>query len=356
MSEHRSSKTSDDPREQYEHGRDAFGAKLFAAARSQEAPSKGSRSRRQLATGGIVALAGGLAAFAIGIPSPLHAPHDDPAAPGASPLVGPSSALAAVTAMRSSLHTGVLEREVVNQRVGVANERSRFRDWTDLATRDQHMQFLEGPGGASEYWNPSLHDRVQLEPPEFSSPDGRRVVSVSSSDNENASASESPVEEIDRLLKEVRAGKLTSRRSERRGEIVFERREKCFSQGSAGYLECGELDPKRGTWPTDPPKRMTAVLSYERWWVADGRTPRMLRYDNGTLAPNGTGRRPIFRSEYLRWNVMPRSEANLDLVRVPDFDDARFFVIRGGNSVVSDALRRGTIVCKSDRRGFCDER
>lgn len=349
---------SDDSSEQYERGRDAFGSTLVAAARSQERDAQSSsRRQRGLAISGSLALICGLAALAIGIPKPMSGSTDDPASPSGATLVGASSAVAAVNAIRDAMDSGVLVRDVVSERIGHPDERSHVRDWTDLATRDQHVQFLQSPAGRSEYWNPSVHERVQIEPREYSSPDGRRVVSFVSSDAENASAAESPTEEIDRLLKGMREGRLRAQTDVKPGEIVLERQEKCFSQASAAYMECGALDPTRGTWPTDPPNGMTAVYSYERWWISDSEIPRILRYDNGTLSPRRTDRKPIFTTEYREWKVLPRTPANLDLVRVPDFDQDRYLILRGGNNVVSDALRKQQIVCKSARpEVFCNLR
>ncbi len=60
---------------------------------------------------------------------------------------------------------------------------------------------------------------------------------------------------------------------------------------------------------------------------------------------------------YREWRLLPRTEANLALVRPPRFDPAKYLVVKGNNNVVSDGIKSGKIICKSDRpEFFCDLR
>lgn len=358
--------TSDDPREAFERGRLAFGAALVAAAEAREevgASSVRSRRRRRglAAVGGLV-LAGGTVALAIGVPAPAGLGSGDDDQPGRPPVIGASPALAAVTAMRDSLRDGVLFRDVtsVGHFAGPNGGRSRTQDWTDLTTRDVHVKFV-GRQPSMEYWNRGAHERIELQPTEFLAPDGRRVVTVARDTSVgNASATQSPAEEIERLLAQVEAGRITLRAGGRQGERVLESVSRCFSWNQDAALECGEArgNPKNkgAHWPDTPPADARAVRLYERWWISAGDEPRMLRYDNGTMPPTGNRRRVLVNSVWNDWRVLPRNDATLALVRPPRFDPKTYAVVRGNNSVVSQGIKTGKIVCKSDRPDFCDIR
>ncbi len=137
MTEHRTS-NNDDAREVFERGRAAFGAALVAAAEGRDGRAvdrRPARRRRGLAIAGGLALAGGIAALAIGIPSPSGVGSGDDGRSDGDSVIGPSSALAAVTAMRDSLRDGVLFRDAVLDQVDNPLVHSRIQDWTDLATR-----------------------------------------------------------------------------------------------------------------------------------------------------------------------------------------------------------------------------
>ena len=329
-----------DPRIRYERGRDDFGRALIEAARDREhqtvAPRR--RRRRSIAVVGGLALAGGLAALAVGIPSPSRD------LPGAPKTIGVSPAVAAVTALRDSLHSGVLVRDAIDESPFLG--RNRTQDWTDLATRDQHMKIL-GKITDLEYWNPSEHERWTIESPMFRAKDGRRVVShTTDNGSSNGSASESPREEIDRLLKLARSGDVTLRPGGRDGERVLERRQECYSARNDGVMECP--DPaKPSLWPRGARHGMRPVLAYERWWITAGDEPRMLRYDNGNLDQRGHNRTPIFTTVYREWRVLPATAANLALVRPPQFPSDRYLILTGGSGVVGDAVRAGKITCTS---------
>ncbi len=354
MTDQQHTPSIDDPRAAYEQGRAAFGTALVAAAAAREgaAPRRARRRRRGLAVAGGLALAGGIAVLAVGIPSPGGLGRGGDEQPGGGSVIGASPALAAVTAMRDSLRDGVLVRDAILDRVGDPAFHSRQQDWTDLATRDQRMRISESRSD-QEFWNPSEHERWTLESPRIRAADGRRRVVTRTLDagSSNASATESPVEEIERLLAQARRGELTIRRL-RNGERVIEQRERCYGNPSASGGTCP--DPtKPNRWPEGAPRGLTPVLMYQRWWITDDASPRMVRADNGTLAPDGTARRVVFTIRFREWRVLPRNEQTLALVNVPRFDLARFLVIDGSGNALPDAVKRGDVICTARLSGLC---
>ncbi len=145
----------------------------------------------------------------------------------------------------------------------------------------------------------------------------------------NASAMESPMEEIERLLAQARRGELTMRGASG-GARVLEQRERCYANGPATGATCP--DPtKPNRWPEGAPRGLRPVLMYQRWWISNGSTPRMLRADNGVLDPDGSHRRVVFTVEYRAWRVLPRTAEHLSLVRVPRLDPADYLVVEGSS-------------------------
>ena len=86
---------------------------------------------------------------------------------------------------------------------------------------------------------------------------------------------------------------------------------------------------------------LEAVISYQTWWLSDDEKPRILRYENGSIAAGTTVREPGYRIVYRRWQVLPATPRHLGLVR-PELDPASFLVLKGRNAV-PDALREGQI-------------
>ena len=86
---------------------------------------------------------------------------------------------------------------------------------------------------------------------------------------------------------------------------------------------------------------LEAVIAYQTWVLSDDEKPRILRYENGSIAAGTTVREPGYRIVYRRWQVLPATPQHLGLVR-PEFDPASSLVLKGRNAV-PDALREGQI-------------
>lgn len=305
-----------------ERFRDDFGHALFAAARAQDdvrrLPSPRPR-RRRVAIGVAV-----VAAATVLVVTALPSPGDHQA-----PLLGPSPAEAAVQELRRSLQEGVLVRRADTTQYGRTVVRQTQEDWTDLATRQQHVRYItDAPRKVTEYWNPSKHERWTRGSRRAA--DGRPVVTHAvHQDTENISSSQSPAEEVDDLLKRARSNDLVVGRTTLANGtkvLVLEQRQRCYATPDDATMECGGADGPNG-WPRGGPSTMRPVTSFQTWWLQEGDTPRILRYENGAVAYGATKREVVYRSRYTRWDVLPATEKNLRLVRPPAFPADRFLVI-----------------------------
>ncbi|MEV4419164.1 hypothetical protein AB0L40_04215 [Patulibacter sp. NPDC049589] len=308
--------------EDLERFRDDFGRALFAAAREQDAVRRlpTTRPRRRRAAIGIAVAAAATVLVVTALPSPGD--HD-------SPLLGASPAEAAVQQLRRSLREGVLVRRAETTQYGRTVERRTEEDWTDLATREQHVRYSsDDPKRDSEYWNPSKHERWTRGSRRAA--DGRPVVTHGDLHGaENTSSSQSPAEEVDDLLKRARNNDLVVRRTTTANGtkvLVLEQRQKCYADATNNAGVCPDPE-KRSRWPQGGPAGLRPVTSFQTWWLQEGDTPRILRYENGAVAYGTTKRDVVYRSRYTRWDVLPATEQNLRLVRPPAFPADRFLVI-----------------------------
>lgn len=325
-------------RDHYEQAREDFGHRLVAAAARRE---RRPVPRRAVGLGLATAVAAA-AIVAIGLPSPGK---------DQAPLVGGASdAVAAVTQLRDVLAQGVLVRRAeLTTYSGDQAGTSINEDWTNLATRQQHMRG-SSRFGPFEYWNPSEHGRWTYEAA-YRSKDGRKVVTYEYDEGSgNMSAAASPLEEIQRLLRQAKAGELTTRKVTKDGESVtlVERQSTgCEQTPDGGMIQCPEL-PRGDAPDRDPQTDLEGVTQFERWWIKTGASPRLVAYDNGVIPLKGTDageRRRYVTITYPVWKVLPATEENLKLVNPPEFPADDYLVLKGRTATLSKAIKRGELVC-----------
>lgn len=310
--------------EDLERFRDDFGLALISAARERDTvrriPAGGSRRRRAVAIG-LAATAVAAALVVTGVPSPGD--RD-------APLLGVTPAEAAVQELRRSLHEGVLARRAETTQYGRTVQRRVEEDWTDLATRQQHVRVTGGgPRPDSEYWNSSRHERWTRTGAR--APDGRQIVEHAADDAENISSAQSPAEEVDDLLARAREGDLVVVRrtvSDGTKVVVLEQRERCFATPDNSAGSCPDpAGPSR--WPEGAPAGMRPATTFQTWWLEEGDTPRILRHENGAVFRGTTRRDVAYRVRYTRWDVLPATAEHRSLVRRPAFPADRFLVVDG---------------------------
>jgi hypothetical protein len=321
MTDHRQDPTTaGDDLDRFQH---EFGRSLVAAAREHEAarlPHARPARRRRGAAIGIAVAAAATVLIVTALPSPGD--HD-------APLLGASPAEAAVQELRRSLHEGVLIRKAETTNFGRTTTHETEEDWTDLATRAQHVRVTRpDPDDTLEYWNPSDDERW-TSGGRRRAPDGRRIVEHTKPGNvQNISGEQSPAEEVDDLLTKAKDGEVVVvRRAVEHGKpvVVLERRERCYSTPDNLTGMC--RDPKKPSrWPDDGPAGMRPVTSFQTWWLEEGATPRMLRYENGNVTRGSTKREVVYRSRYTRWDVLPATPKTLSLVRPPAFPADEYLV------------------------------
>ncbi len=295
-----------DPREAhraaYETFRDGFGDGLLSAARAAEqAGAPRARRRRVFAIAAPIAVAAIAVLAFVTVPKPV----------GDGALGTPDAAAAVVRQLQATLDRGVLVREAENTQTTDNTERFEQTDWTDLATRDQRVR-TKRSGADSEFWNRGPHERWFTDPT-WNDDEGRQVIKhMVDTSSGNASASESPLEEVARLLRLAERGELSLRTSgdEQTVELV----ERCYADYDHHFMDCPE-DGKG--WPDHPPGGTKPVHAFQTWTLTRGSQPRILTYENGTVAVGSHERRVAFHTRYRRWEVLPPTEENLALVAPP---------------------------------------
>lgn len=295
-----------DPREQhraaYESFRDGFGSGLLDAARAAEQASAPRVRRRR-----VLAIAAPLALAAIAVLAFVTVPR-----PGGDGTLGtPDAAAAVVRQLQATLDRGVLVRVAENTQTTDNTERYEETDWTDLATRDQRVR-TKRAGADSEFWNRGPHERWFTDPT-WKDDEGRQVIKhMVDTSSGNASASESPIEEVARLLRNAERGELTLDvdGDQQSVELI----ERCYADHDHHFMECPE-DGKG--WPDHPPTGTAPVRAFQTWALTRGSQPRVLTYENGTVAVGSQERRVAFHTRYRRWEVLPPTPENLALVAPP---------------------------------------